>query len=81
MNESVNLKSTNEKSFHPWYEGKPDGGTRKNCGVVWGDVNSWSDEDCSSESCTICDIPAKKAIIMRGKNIFFHQILINFFAN
>ena len=63
LNESVTLGS----NYRPWYEGKPDGGTIKNCGVVLGEANSWSDEDCSHESCTICDIPAKKALIMRGK--------------
>ena len=77
LNESVTLGS----NYRPWYEGKPDGGTIKNCGVVLGEANSWSDEDCSHESCTICDIPAKKALIMRGKIKFpSNQIKIsNFF--
>ena len=76
LNESVFLESTEGKNYRPWYEGKPDGGTIKNCGVVWGEANSWSDEDCSHESCTICDIPAKKALIMRGKKNS-HQIKIH----
>ena len=73
LNESVFLESTEGTNYRPWYEGKPDGGTIKNCGVVWGEANSWSDEDCSHESCTICDIPAKKALIMRGKKIPSNQ--------
>ena len=77
LNESVTLGT----NYRPWYEGKPDGGTIKNCGVVLGEANSWSDEDCSHESCTICDIPAKKALILRGKIKFpSNQIKIsNFF--
>ena len=72
LNESVtsDLESTDKIFYHPWYEGQPDGGTRQNCGVVWGNTNSWSDEDCSHESCTICDIPTKKAVILRGEKKF-----------
>ena len=56
----------NQQIVHFRFPGEPNGERFENCGVVWAEYSALNDEECTSASCSFCDLSKGPEMWLRG---------------